>query len=137
MALSSDYLKPQWQKKRLEIMSRDEFKCVICGSEEKTLHVHHKYYIKGRKVWDYDNSILETLCCDCHKEKHSEDIIKKSAIELIEKTFKVVDKKKLLWNVGVLCLKMLNKQDENKVNIADLYLGEHFEGQYSYAGKDM
>lgn len=34
------------------------------------LHVHHKYYIVGRKPWDYSNEVLVTLCSDCHKKIH-------------------------------------------------------------------
>jgi hypothetical protein len=59
-------LNPQWQKKRLEILSRDNFKCLICESPERTLHVHHSYYIPGRNPWDYPNWSLMTLCKDCH-----------------------------------------------------------------------
>lgn len=32
----------------------------------KTLNVHHKYYIKGHKAWEYDNDALITLCTECH-----------------------------------------------------------------------
>lgn len=35
---------PRWQKKRLEIMERDEFACRDCGDKESTLNVHHTYY---------------------------------------------------------------------------------------------
>jgi len=70
----SQYLDPRWQKKRLEIMERDNFRCTICGSEEKTLHVHHLYYEKNKKVWDYKNYALITHCEDCHKWVHKNDI---------------------------------------------------------------
>jgi len=59
---------PQWQKKRLEIMSRDKFTCRVCGDYETELHVHHKEYIDGNDPWDYPNSFLTTLCCHCHYE---------------------------------------------------------------------
>jgi len=40
-----DYLEqlksPKWQKKRLIIMSRDNFMCKGCGSENSKLNVHH------------------------------------------------------------------------------------------------
>jgi len=71
----SEQLKsPKWQKKRLEIMQRDGFKCVLCMNEDDTLAVHHKKYIKGRDVWDYDNESLITLCEKCHSKTHSKDI---------------------------------------------------------------
>lgn len=63
----SELLKdPRWQKKRLEIFNRDEFKCVCCGSGKKTLHVHHQLYISGKKPWEYINGLLITLCDECH-----------------------------------------------------------------------
>lgn len=67
---------PRWQKRRLEILSRDNFTCQICGATDKTLHVHHKYYENGCEPWDDDLVIgLVTLCEDCHesesdKKKH-------------------------------------------------------------------
>lgn len=63
----SDKLKsPKWQKKRLEIMKRDDFTCKKCGDTETQLHVHHKEYINGLDPWEYDNKFLITLCEDCH-----------------------------------------------------------------------
>lgn len=63
----ADQLKdPRWQKKRLEILSRDCFKCRECGSSTETLHVHHLLYRKNRCVWDYEPELLVTLCEDCH-----------------------------------------------------------------------
>lgn len=57
---------PRWQRKRLEILQAADFKCVDCGSAESTLHVHHMYYEKGKKPWEYDNLTLRCLCEDCH-----------------------------------------------------------------------
>lgn len=34
------------------------------------LHIHHQYYIKNRKPWDYDNQALITVCAECHKRIH-------------------------------------------------------------------
>ena len=63
----SDLLKdPRWQKKRLEILNRDDFKCKCCGDEKSTLHVHHQFYLSNHKPWDYEDSILLTLCEECH-----------------------------------------------------------------------
>lgn len=58
---------PRWQKKRLEILERDGFACVNCGSERQTLHVHHSYYAKGVDPWDADGEHLRTLCESCHE----------------------------------------------------------------------
>ena len=67
MTFKQQYDHPLWQKKRLEIFQRDNWKCLHCGSANKQLQVHHLSYVWNKKVWDYDNSNFETLCCDCHE----------------------------------------------------------------------
>lgn len=67
---------PRWQRKRLEVMSRDQFRCLQCGSKVKTLNVHHQYYIKGRMPWEYSNDSLLTLCEDCHHGINTHDWVK-------------------------------------------------------------
>lgn len=57
---------PLWQKKRLEILSRDKFTCTSCGDSETELQIHHKKYIDGKEPWEYDESDLITLCKHCH-----------------------------------------------------------------------
>jgi hypothetical protein len=66
MTYSEKLRDPRWQKKRLEIMERDQFACCHCGDKEKTLNVHHRYYLKGKSPWDYDNDALLTVCEECH-----------------------------------------------------------------------
>lgn len=69
----ADKLKsPEWQKKRLEILNRDEFTCTMCNSKEKTLHVHHKVYIFDNDPWDYENDFYTTLCETCHKQEEQD-----------------------------------------------------------------
>lgn len=63
----SDKLRdPRWQKKRLEIFERDGWICIICGSSQKNLHVHHNWYVRGLQPWEYNDSQLCTLCDGCH-----------------------------------------------------------------------
>lgn len=57
---------PRWQRKRLEIMQRSDFKCEHCGSSISTLNVHHGYYRRGAMPWEYDNDVLHCLCENCH-----------------------------------------------------------------------
>lgn len=123
---TKDYLDPRWQKKRLEILERDNFTCIICGSTEKTLHVHHKKYIRNRKVWDYDNDYLVSLCDNCHNIEHNYTDIVKDLKELINYTIKKVDSINLYKNISVLCLKMLNEIDNENVNMADEFLNKYF-----------
>lgn len=64
---------PNWQKKRLDILSRDNWSCIECGDGLKndvTLQVHHKEYIFGRAPWEYENENFETLCGNCHANRH-------------------------------------------------------------------
>jgi hypothetical protein len=62
---------PNWQRKRLEVMEDAGFECESCGTNEVTLNVHHKRYIKGRMYWDYERTDLSCLCEDCHKQEHA------------------------------------------------------------------
>jgi hypothetical protein len=58
---------PNWQRKRLEIMERANFTCELCGAKEDTLSVHHTYYEKGVKPWEYPSESLQCLCESCHR----------------------------------------------------------------------
>jgi hypothetical protein len=62
---------PEWQKKRLRIMERDDFQCRECSDKGTTLNVHHSYYTKGAKPWEYPDESLRTLCEVCHEERHA------------------------------------------------------------------
>lgn len=62
----------RWQKKRLCILSRDQWICQYCLVENKPLNVHHKVYIKGRDPWNYPGEVLISLCDNCHKEAEEE-----------------------------------------------------------------
>lgn len=69
---SQKLLDPRWQRKRLEIMERDGFKCSNCEDDKEALRVHHTYYVSGRSPWNYPNWSLVTLCKTCHDEEHKE-----------------------------------------------------------------
>lgn len=68
---ADQYKHPKWQKKRLEVLERDEYTCQRCGDKESTLHVHHTFYEKGSKMWECNKSSLITLCNDCHRRAHA------------------------------------------------------------------
>jgi 5-methylcytosine-specific restriction endonuclease McrA len=59
---------PKWQRKRLRIFERDDWHCVSCKRNDKTLQVHHVVYAK-KDPWDYADSLLQTLCSTCHAER--------------------------------------------------------------------
>lgn len=64
----SDTLKdPRWQRRRLEVLQRDNWACTLCGDTKSTLHVHHRYYERGMQPWDYPGESLRTLCESCHE----------------------------------------------------------------------
>lgn len=67
MSYAKKLQNPLWQKKRLEILQRDEFKCLHCGCDDKELHVHHRWYQFGKDIWDYPDTCFETLCFECHE----------------------------------------------------------------------
>jgi len=78
MSTYSELLKdPRWQKRRLQILEKDNFTCQVCGDSTKTLHVHHMCYHRGMYPWDYSDEILITLCEECHKR---EEELKKEPI---------------------------------------------------------
>jgi hypothetical protein len=61
----SDKLKsPKWQKKRLQILERDNWQCQYCKDTETQLQVHHLKYTK--EPWDANKEDLITTCSDCH-----------------------------------------------------------------------
>jgi hypothetical protein len=64
---------PRWQKKRLEIMQRDEFKCSRCNRDDVTLSVHHRIYRKKCEPWEYGDEDLTTLCKPCHEAVTDQD----------------------------------------------------------------
>jgi hypothetical protein len=67
MSYAKKLQNPLWQKKRLEILQRDGFKCLHCGCNDKELHVHHRWYQFGKDIWDYPDTCFETLCFECHE----------------------------------------------------------------------
>jgi hypothetical protein len=71
---------PKWQKKRLEILNRDRFKCTACHSDDIELHIHHKTYLRGREPWQYENDNLVTLCKFCHRIT---ELLKEELIEVL------------------------------------------------------
>ncbi len=68
MNYSEQLKSPLWQRKRLKIMERDNFTCQNCFSTQNQLQVHHKYYSKDKKAWEYFDSSLITLCSQCHED---------------------------------------------------------------------
>ena len=59
----------KWEEKCAVIKQRDGHTCQMCGDKESKkmrFNVHHKHYFLGRKKWEYEDDVLETLCWNCH-----------------------------------------------------------------------
>lgn len=66
MNYSEKLKSPLWQRKRLQILERDNWTCQYCGDTEKNLQVHHLKYSKSGNPWDVGDKDLITTCCKCH-----------------------------------------------------------------------
>lgn len=73
MSYQQQLLDVRWQKKRLEVFQSAEWQCENCGEQSRTLHCHHRHYIKGRMAWEYDRAELQALCDACHTARHKEE----------------------------------------------------------------
>lgn len=77
--------RPKWQKKRLEMLEKHNWRCDICDDTETCLHLHHKKYEYGRLPWEYQDGNFSVLCERCHfdvellklEKKHNEHLNKK------------------------------------------------------------
>lgn len=84
-AYTEKFKDPRWQKKRLEILERDEWECKICLEDSITLNVHHKYYDYGKDPWEYPSIAFSTICEHCH---YKEKVNMRDAIKDLEDTLK-------------------------------------------------
>jgi hypothetical protein len=76
-------LDPRWQKRRLDILSRDKFTCRVCWDTENTLDVHHKKY--NGNPWEAEDKDLITLCESCHGiESDAKDLFKEKSVRWVE-----------------------------------------------------
>jgi 5-methylcytosine-specific restriction endonuclease McrA len=66
MTYSEKLRDPRWQRKRLQILERDGFRCLLCNYDKEQLQIHHKRYFRGQEPWEYDDQYLESLCATCH-----------------------------------------------------------------------
>ena len=118
---------PRWQRRRLEIFERDEWKCQACGSDKKTLHVHHKFYITGKDPWDYGDDALSTICERCHNDEHKlRKQFEQDLIESLRKRFSCYDIKELGDHIRSLAD---GRKSKDAVNIIGWLFGgaERFE----------
>lgn len=94
MSYSDKLKKSKWQKRRLEIFQRDNFRCQSggCPDPEGQLEVHHIEYFSGVEPWDYPDDMLITLCSVCHdKQRGRAELEKNLASTLKMKGFLLSD----------------------------------------------
>lgn len=101
---------PRWQRKRLEIMQRDDFTCQCCQDAEKHLNVHHLYY-SGSNPWESKSDALVTVCQDCHTMLEEQ---KKDLYSLINR---LLEQKRSYGDIIELILKgiVAEKTTENAI----------------------
>lgn len=58
----------RWIEKSEKIKQRDEYKCLVCNSNEHYIEVHHLYYMPGMLAWEYDDESLVTICRKHHEQ---------------------------------------------------------------------
>lgn len=64
----TEYLKTEhWQVTRNRALKRANFKCQVCNTNQRQLHVHHRTYVNRG---DEQNADLIVLCADCHQTFH-------------------------------------------------------------------
>ncbi|HEX9972276.1 MAG TPA: hypothetical protein VGD14_09415 [bacterium] len=66
-------LDPRWQKKRLEILERDNWSCQACGAKDRPLQIHHLSY-QNLEPWEIESDQLITLCDVHHKIETNKSI---------------------------------------------------------------
>lgn len=90
---------PRWQKKRLEIFQRDDWKCLSCHSKDKPLSVHHLVY-RRIEPWEYPNELYQTLCESCHDTRQE---ITDRAVDALRIAIKDIPTERLERVVQRLC----------------------------------
>jgi 5-methylcytosine-specific restriction endonuclease McrA len=71
----------RWREAREEVLKRDGYRCVRCGSTEE-LHVHH--ILERRKGGEHKLGNLITLCRRCHQKEHPFPLTEERKVESVE-----------------------------------------------------
>lgn len=110
---------PRWQRKRLEVMQECRFTCEECDATDKTLNIHHTYYLKDRDPWDYPYHALRCYCEDCHK-KHQDMILEiQKAIGAL-----TIPEKQQVLEVANHLVRTGTPQESNSVNETQVTNGQ-------------
>ena len=81
--MPNDYSKrlkdPRWQRKRLDVMERDNFTCRDTGATDEPLNVHHCWYAKGGP-WETPSEYMLTLTEEAHERRQQTEARAKQAL---------------------------------------------------------
>lgn len=104
----------RWIERRNQIFAIALNKCEDCGTRN-ALHIHHCAYITGAKPWEYDASLLMSVCRKCHKTRQSrEDAIRVH----LGKLFRVArpdELEEITWAVIEVATKILTQRYAEKM----------------------
>ena len=86
------YKSSAWEKKRLEILERDNYECQVCKEEggfAPATTVHHLKHLEDRLDLALDDDNLVSVCAACHNREHPERfihrIVHRKRNELVER----------------------------------------------------
>ena len=60
-----------WKECKAKVLKRDNYKCVICGVNNKKLQAHHLKSFSDYPKLRFDISNGVTICKNCHEEFHN------------------------------------------------------------------
>jgi 5-methylcytosine-specific restriction endonuclease McrA len=67
MTFAEYRVQPEWQQRRVQALTRAEYKCQMCPARDTTLDVHHNNYERYGNESPQD---LVVLCRACHQKVH-------------------------------------------------------------------
>lgn len=62
----------RWKRLRWEILRRDRFRCVLCGTPGP-LEIDHVLPVRSHPELGFDPANLQTLCPSCHGRKTQQE----------------------------------------------------------------
>lgn len=104
---------PRWQKRSAEVKAAANWRCEDCGAGDKQLSAHHTAYIPSRLIWEYDATLLMSLCDGCHKLRQSREDAFRVALGEITRFLKPEDLEAEVWELlGNLRLRQTQRMAE-------------------------
>ncbi len=119
---------PEWRAKRAKILEAANYQCFDCGRCKvgcercdyhedyvEILEVHHRYYKRGRKPWEYPDAALLCLCRSCHEERTLLNDVFQVAFGLLSK----INQELLLRKVKVMLGLQIKNNPEDPMPVED------------------